>query len=199
MKLAIGVVSALAASTLASAGMAHQPFIGHKGLRRRQEDPQTSLTLDPAVIGDNLSRTGVEGGGEAGQVASLTSTNNFINFCLDVNLPITNGEQVIGGSCNPIPMGVIVSKANMPSSKFQNPKNGDVIAPNTEFTIQMAVSKMQTGNFVNPQEKYFAAPQQVNGAGIIIAHSHVVIEKINSLDSTDVTDPNVFAFFKYEP
>jgi len=196
MKFTLGVISALAASSFASASLSRKPTSAHRNIHARQDDPQTSLTLDPAVIGDNLALTGVEGGGDPGQVASLTSTNNFINFCLDINLPITNGEQVIGGSCNPIPMGVIVAKANMPSSKFQNPKNGDVIAPNTEFTIEMAVSKMQTGNFVNPQVKYFAAPQQVNGQGIIIAHSHVVVEKISSLDSTEVLDPNVFAFFK---
>lgn len=133
----------------------------------------------------------------AGQVASITSTNNFINFCLTVpNLPLTNGQQVKSGSCNPAPMGVIAAQTNMPSAKFQNPKNGDTIKANTAFTISMAISHLETGFFTNAQENYFAAPQQVNGAGDIQGHSHVVVEQIQALDQTTPTDPTRFAFFK---
>jgi hypothetical protein len=43
-----------------------------------------------------------------GQVSSLTSTNNFINFCKTTSgVPLTNGQQVTGGSCNPAPVGAI--------------------------------------------------------------------------------------------
>ncbi|KAF9056424.1 hypothetical protein BJ165DRAFT_1433336 [Panaeolus papilionaceus] len=133
-----------------------------------------------------------------GQVASLTSKNNFINFCLTVpNLPITNGKQITTGSCNPAPMGVIPSSDNMPSAKFVFPKNGDTsIKANTAFTIQMAVANFQTGAFVNAQENYFAAPQTVNAQGQIIGHSHVVVESLTALDQTTPTDPKKFAFFK---
>lgn len=55
---------------------------------------------------------------------------------------------------------------------------------------------MQTGAFVNAQENYFAAPQQLNGAGQIIGHSHVVVEQLTSLAQTTPTDPKKFAFFK---
>jgi len=55
---------------------------------------------------------------------------------------------------------------------------------------------MQTGAFVNAQANYFAAPQQLNGAGQIIGHSHVVVEKLQSLDQTTPTNPKQFAFFK---
>lgn len=42
-----------------------------------------------------LAQDGQQAGAEAGQVASLTSTNNFINFCLtEPDLPLTNGMQV---------------------------------------------------------------------------------------------------------
>ncbi len=61
----------------------------------------------------------------------------------------------------------------------------------------MAVKNLETGNFVNAQTNYYAAPQQLNGQGIIVAHSHVVVEKLSSLDQTTPTDPTVFAFFKY--
>jgi len=159
-------------------------------------DAQSSTTLDPKVIA-----TGFENDGQdvptAGQVSSLTSSNNFINFCLTVpNLPITNGKQITTGSCNPAPMGSIPSTDNMPSSKFTIPKNGDSIPENTAFTITMAVANFQTGAFVNAQENYFAAPQQLNGQGQIIGHSHVVVEQLTSLDQTTPTDPKKFAFFK---
>ncbi|KAG5646081.1 hypothetical protein DXG03_004504 [Asterophora parasitica] len=115
---------------------------------------------------------------------------------LTVNLPITNGAQIADGSCNPAPMGVIPSTKNMPSSKFVFPKNGATIAADTKFTIQMAIRNLETGNFVNAQQNYFSAPQQLNGQGVIRGHSHVVVELLTSLDQTTPLDPNVFAFFK---
>lgn len=160
------------------------------------KDAQSSLTLDPAVIMKGLAQDGQETP-EAGQVPSLTSTNNFINFCLtQPNLPLTNGQQVTTGSCNQTPMGVIVASSKMPSAKFTNPKNGDTIAANQEFTISMAISNLETGNFVNAQANYFAAPAQVNSDGVLIGHSHVVVEQLQSLDQTTPTDPTKFAFFK---
>ncbi|KAH9855851.1 hypothetical protein C2E23DRAFT_553982 [Lenzites betulinus] len=94
-------------------------------------------------------------------------------------------------------MGVIASTSNMPSSKFVFPKNGQTIAANTNFTIQMAISHLETGHFVNANENYFSAPQVVNSAGDIQGHSHVVIDKLTSLDQTTPTDPlNGFVFFK---
>lgn len=159
-------------------------------------DAQTSLTLVQSVIATGFANDGQDVPA-AGQVASATSTNNFINFCATVpNLPITNGKQVTTGSCNPAPMGIIASTANMPSAKFVNPKNGATIAANTNFTVQMAISHLETGHFTNAQENYFAAPQVINGAGDVQGHSHVVIEQLTSLDQTTVTDPSKFAFFK---
>lgn len=55
---------------------------------------------------------------------------------------------------------------------------------------------MQTGAFTNAAATYYAAPQQLNNGGQIIGHNHVVIEQIPSLDSTQPTNPRVFAFFK---
>lgn len=155
---------------------------------------QTSLTLDPSVIAKGFEQDG-QATKEAGQVPSLTSSNNFINFCATTKQPITNGQQVKGGSCNPAPMGSIPSTANMPSSKFKNPKNLDTIPANKNFTITMAIQGMETGNFVNAQQNYFAAPQQLNSKGQIVGHSHVVIEAIDSLTQTTPTDPTKFAFF----
>jgi len=162
----------------------------------KNNDPQKSLTLDPRVVAKGFATNGQDPP-VAGQVASLTSTNNFINFCLTVpNLPITNGKQVKTGSCNPAPIGMIPSVDNMPSSKFVFPKNFGTIKAGQTFTVEMAIKNMETGFFVNAQANYFAAPQQLNGKGQIKGHSHVVIEKLDKLDQTKPTDPRTFAFFK---
>jgi len=159
------------------------------------QDPQKSLTLDPKVIGPGFAQNG-QNPPVAGQVPSLTTTNNFINYCLTVpNFVITNGQQIQSGSCNPIPMGQIPSSDNMPSSKFVVPKNGDKIPANQQFTVQMAIRNMVTGNFVNAQANYFAAPQQLQN-GVIMGHSHVVIEQLTSLDQVAPTNPKNFVFFK---
>jgi len=94
-------------------------------------------------------------------------------------------------------MGVIPSSNNMPSAKFSFPKNGDTsLVEGTPFTISMAIQNFQSGAFVNAQENYFAAPQQVNRQGNIIGHSHVVVETLSAIDQTTPTDPRKFAFFK---
>lgn len=152
--------------------------------------------LDPAVVAPGFANDGQDVP-TAGQVPSLTSTNNFINFCLTVpKLPLTNGKQITTGSCNPAPIGIIPTIDNMPSAKFTNPKNGDSIPADQAFTISMAIKNLATGSFVNAQENYFAAPQQLDGQGSIIGHSHVVVEALSALDQTQPTDPQKFAFFK---
>ncbi|KAG1829483.1 hypothetical protein EV424DRAFT_1381333 [Suillus variegatus] len=88
------------------------------------------------------------------------------------------------------------STANMPSAKFTNPKNLDVIPPNQAFTVSLAIQGMQTGNFTNAEQTYFSAPQQLNAQGQIQGHSHIVIEQLDSLTQTTPTDPTKFSFFK---
>ncbi|EJD04996.1 uncharacterized protein FOMMEDRAFT_154159 [Fomitiporia mediterranea MF3/22] len=158
-------------------------------------DEQSATTLNPAVIATGFAEDGQQVPTE-GQVPSLTSKNNFINFCLTVNKPITNGEQIKTGSCNPAPMGVIAATTNMPSAKFQFPKNGDTIKANQLFTVRLAVSNLETGNIANAQRNFYAAPQQVNAQGNIIGHSRITIEPLDSLNQTIPTDPNRFAFFR---
>jgi hypothetical protein len=160
------------------------------------QDPQVSLVLDPSQVQPNLAADG-QAVADPGQVPSLTSVNNFINFCLTQgNVPLTNGQQVADGSCNPTPMGRIAAANRAPSSKMVFPKNLDVVPENQAFQIRMKIRNLAAGNFVNAQTNYFAAPQQVNGDGIIIAHSHVVVEQIASLFDTEPTNPQDFDFFK---
>lgn len=93
-------------------------------------------------------------------------------------------------------MGVIASTNNMPSAKFQSPKNLDKIQANKSFTVKLGIKNLATGNFVNADANYFSAPQNIDNSGNIIGHSHVVIEQINGLSDTTVLDPSKFAFFK---
>ncbi|THH30381.1 hypothetical protein EUX98_g3801 [Antrodiella citrinella] len=188
--------AAVATAAASAAASASAPAASSSAAASNDADAQSSLTLNPNVIA-----TGFENDGQdvptAGQVASLTSSNNFINFCLTVpNLPITNGQQITTGSCNPAPMGVIAAQTNMPSAKFQFPKNGDTIPANQAFTIQMAINHLDTGFFVNADENYFAAPQVTGAGGDVQGHSHVVVELLTALDQTAPTNPTVFAFFK---
>lgn len=55
----------------------------------------------------------------------------------------------------------VLGTETTPSAKFQVPANGDTIAANTESTVSLAIQNIETGNFVNAQEDYFAAPQQL--------------------------------------
>lgn len=146
----------------------------------------------------------------------LISVNNFINFCATQQTSLTNGLQTKTGSCNPTIMGRVVATTNLPSAKFSFPQNGGTIKASETFTIsvrvlsikdfpllalpcfsiQMNIAHMDTGNFVNANTNFFAAPCQVNAAGDVIGHSHVVVEALPSLTDTTPTNPNVFAFFK---
>jgi len=114
--------------------------------------PFAFLALDPAVISPGLAQDGQGGNPDPAQVRSLTTKNNFINFCLTQNTALTNGQQLVDGSCNPTPMGRIISFDVAPSAKFVFPKNTEsTILPDQPFTIQMKVNNMALGNFVNAQ------------------------------------------------
>lgn len=191
--------AAAAAATSAAANGAQGGNGGNNGGNGGNNgDPQTSLTLINSVIATGFAQNGQGAAGSAaGQVASLTSKNNFINFCATVpNLPITNGQQIKSGSCNPAPMGVIAAQTKMPVSKFQNPTNGGVVKANTAFNIQMKIANLVTGNFVNAQSNYYSAPQQTDNSGAIIGHTHFVVESLPSADSTALPDNTKFAFFQ---
>ncbi|KAH8120497.1 hypothetical protein DFH11DRAFT_1560337 [Phellopilus nigrolimitatus] len=158
-------------------------------------DLQSSLCLDSSLVQNGFEKDGQQTPAE-NQIASATSSNNYINFCATVKLPLTNGQQVKGGSCNARPMGVIASSSKMPSGKFQSPQNMATVKANKTFTVKMAIQNLATGNFVNADANYFSAPQTLDGSGNIVGHSHIVIEKINGINDTNPTDPTKFAFFK---
>jgi hypothetical protein len=158
-------------------------------------DPETSLTLDPRVIESNFAQDG-QATPTPGQVKSLTSTNNFINFCLTQNVPLTDGKQIRTGSCNVVPQGRIIAKDKIPSAKFVFPTNFGTIPANQQFTAKLKLKNLVAGSFTNANLNYYAAPAEVDGNGVLIGHSHLVIEKINGLGDTEPADPTTFAFFK---
>ncbi|KIM62196.1 hypothetical protein SCLCIDRAFT_25130 [Scleroderma citrinum Foug A] len=152
------------------------------GAPANSTDPQSSFTLLQSVIATAFTNDGTSlNGSEPGITPSLTSSNNFINYCATLNLPITNGSQIKTGSCNPAPMGAIPSTSNMPSAKFVSPSNLAIIPANTTFQVALAIKGLETGFFVNPDTNWYAAPQQLNmTTGNIMG---------------DATDPTKFAFF----
>ncbi|OIW31393.1 hypothetical protein CONLIGDRAFT_653902 [Coniochaeta ligniaria NRRL 30616] len=130
-----------------------------------------------------------------GQVNSLTDNANFINFCSGKTL--TNGLQNTGGSCNGVVMGDIPAVANMVSTIITNPKNLDTIPEKTTFNIQVSVANMALGSFTNATSTYYTAPQQLDGSGKIIGHTHMTVQDLgNSLNPTAPLDGQKFVFFK---
>ena len=167
------------------------------GAPANSTDPQSSFTLLQSVIATGFANDGTSGDGSQPHITpSLTSTNNFINYCATLNLPITNGSQIKSGSCNPAPMGAIPSISNMPSAKFVSPSNLAIIPANKTFQVALAIRGLETGFFVNSNANWYAAPQQLNmTTGNIMGHSHIVIEKLDNLTQATPTDPTKFAFF----
>jgi hypothetical protein len=135
--------NATSSTTSADSSTATATATDNSASSSNSTDIQASLTLDPSVIATGFANDGQDVP-EAGQVASLTSTNNFINFC--AGQTITNGKQITTGSCNPAPMGQIAAQTVMPSCKFVFPPNGDAsLKASQAFTIKLAINNLQTG------------------------------------------------------
>ncbi|KAI9049416.1 hypothetical protein LZ554_006450 [Drepanopeziza brunnea f. sp. 'monogermtubi'] len=169
---------------------------GAGGATGTDSQDATGLTLLANAIQTGSAADGsVNGAQEAGQSASKTSTNNFINICSGKTL--TNGLQVQGGSCNGIPMGDIPAKAAMISSAIQFPQtNGDPIAPNTDFDITVQVSNLVAGSFTNADTTYYSGPQFLQ-SGKVVGHTHVTVQDMgNTLNPKTALDATQFAFFK---
>lgn len=160
------------------------------------EDPQSSHALDDSVIQQSLNSNGISDGVDPNTTPSMTSSNNFINYCKTQSVPLTDGKQVEEGSCNPTPMGRIIAKNKMPSSKFTFPYNGAVVEEGKAFNVTMAVRNFQTGIFANAATNYLGAPQTVNDQGLVMGHSHLVIEAVGDYTSKDPLNPEEFTFFK---
>jgi hypothetical protein len=97
-------------------------------------------------------------------------------------------------------MGHLPSKDKMPSTKFTQPRNGDVFTEDTPLVVTIASKNFKTGVFANETSKFLAAPQQLDPTdGTILGHYHIVIEALTSFGQTSSTDPRTFAFSKELP
>ena len=120
-----------------------------------------------------------------------------INHCLTKpELPLTNGQQILTGSCNGVIMGEIPAKTKMPSTRVVFPAPGQKIPEGTDINFQVKLKNCDSGFFTNAQKNYFSAPQQVDGSGTIIGHSHITVDPIANFQDTKPTDPEQFKFFK---
>ncbi|KAI9641896.1 hypothetical protein NHQ30_009763 [Ciborinia camelliae] len=189
-------------AVLASAGMIEARSAGRRmNIHERATattGDDTSLTLAQDAIASGSFSDGLTeiGGNEAFEAASATSQNNFINFCEGETL--TNGLQIVTGSCNGIPMGQIPAKTKMMSSIITFPLAGSAtIESDTTFNITVQMSNITPGSFSNADSTYFSAPQQLDASGVVIGHTHVTVQDMgSSLNPTGALDPTQFAFFK---
>lgn len=159
-------------------------------------DDATGTTLLANAIQTGSFVDGSVGGViDPGQAASSTSKNNFINNCAGKTL--TNGLQIVTGSCNGIPMGDIPAKTAMVSSIITFPQTGvPGPAADTTFNITVQMQNLVAGTFTNADETYYAAPQTLSG-GKVIGHTHVTVQDLGkSMNPTTPLDPTQFAFFK---
>ncbi|KAJ7583252.1 hypothetical protein C8J56DRAFT_205185 [Mycena floridula] len=158
--------------------------------RRDGTDPQTSISLSSSCTAD-LSSNGLENPTSA----SLTSLNNFINYCASTSLPLSTGDpNARQAACSPIPIGLLPSPENIPSAKFSFPTNGVVIPEGTLFNVTLKLRNFAIGDIATAT--YISVPQQLNAEGKIIGHAHVVIELLQSLNQTNATNPNQFALWR---
>ncbi|PSS18476.1 hypothetical protein M430DRAFT_42150 [Amorphotheca resinae ATCC 22711] len=165
-------------------------------LRLRASDA-TATTLSPDAVQSGSFNDGSNeiGAAEVGQAKSLTSKNNFINYCAGKTL--TNGLQITTGSCNGITMGDIPAKSAMVSSIITFPLPGSAtIESDTTFNITVQMANLVAGSFTNADATYYSAPQQLSG-GKVVGHTHVTVQDMgSSLNPTSALDPTQFAFFK---
>jgi hypothetical protein len=95
------IYSTLAYAIAFSAGVLANPVADGAATDTTDSHRGSDLTLDADAIQTGSFSDGLDSiGAEAGQAKSQTSQNNFINFCSGKTL--TNGLQIIGGSCNGI-------------------------------------------------------------------------------------------------
>ena len=92
-------------------------------------------------------------------------------------------------------MGSIPAQAKTVSGVITFPQNGDDIDALTTFNMSATISNIQLGSFTNATVTYYAAPQQLNGQGLVIGHM-VIQSTGNSLNPTQPLDGTKFAFFK---
>jgi transcription initiation factor TFIID subunit 15 len=94
-------------------------------------------------------------------------------------------------------MGNIPSNKKMPSTVILSPQPGEDIAADKTFTVSLQVANLQAGSFSDADAQYYSQPQDLNGQGEIIGHTHVTIQDMQgSLTPAAPLDASKFSFFK---
>lgn len=94
-------------------------------------------------------------------------------------------------------MGKIPAQNRMVSSIIVSPQPNEDIAENQDFDIQVQTANLAAGSFTNPDNTYYAAPQDLDGSGNVIGHTHVTVQDMGgSMTPTQALDASQFAFFK---
>jgi len=174
--------------------------------RLRRRSPQNrdrggrGLCLNPAAVQKGATNDGNPTGEQS---PSLTSNNNFINFCVSSfgkvgGAVIMNGvQQPDKPGCNGVVMGMVPDKNHMPACKFTSPKNLDTVKADVTLEITLTVRNIVLGIFTNPKTTYLQGPVQLDpDSKNVLGHTHIVVQPIESLDSTNIPDPSLFIFFK---
>ncbi|POW21289.1 hypothetical protein PSHT_02574 [Puccinia striiformis] len=182
--------------------------IENRRLRRRspQNNNNNNKKKPSLCLREKLLQRGAftDGKPTGGQAASLTSNNNFINFCdsrfarVAGEINIMDGKQQTDKpACNGVVMGMVPDKKHMPSCKFISPRNLDKVKVNESLTIKLKVRNIVLGVFTNPKNTYLAGPVQLDPDTLsVLGHTHIVVQPIDALNSVEVIDPTKFFFFK---
>lgn len=94
-------------------------------------------------------------------------------------------------------MGKIPSTDKMISTVVLNPKNNDNLQAGKTFTVKVKLSNIALGSFTNATSTYYSAPQDLDGSGKVIGHTHVTVQNTgNTLNPTEPLDATQFVFFK---
>ena len=93
-------------------------------------------------------------------------------------------------------MGDIPSSSQMVSAVMVSPKDGDVLAANSNITFAVQIENLVAGSFTNPDNTYYAAPQALSG-GKVVGHTHITVQDLGKdFFPQQPLDPTVFSFFK---
>ena len=92
-------------------------------------------------------------------------------------------------------MGQIPSSNKMVSAAMVSPLNGETCAANQPMNFAVRIDNVQAGIFTNPDNTYYAAPQQVKN-GVTVGHTHISVQTINGLTDSQPPDAAKFVFFK---
>jgi hypothetical protein len=117
------------------------------------------------------------------------------NICKKTELNVAgDGTQKQVANCVSTQYGEIPAVNKMTSSLITEPKSGQKIKANTAFTVTLNMVNINTGFFDDPETEYYSFSQALDVQGLVMGHSHITIQKLDSLNKAP--DAKTFAFFK---